>query len=591
MLLGDQPHDGHPDPLDFDEVVEHLASLVLSSRASTPFTLGIEAPWGMGKSTLMGQLKARLDDEKSVRPVLFNAWTADDGGVLEGLVKTVLNELDEKVLRRALRDEKLMRVVRVVTGVLGGLIGVGSVVDTVWNRVVDDPRARNELRDLVNEAVAAWRNERPEIAADRMLCVFVDDLDRCSPEGVLEVFEAMKLYLDVPGIVFVVGYDQDIVSELVLKKKGYSEQIAGRDYLEKFIQIVYRIPRSVSDQSDALLKSLLETSGTASLFGATERKLVIEGSASNPRRIKRFINGFVLAYGLDGRWRDFDPQSLIRLHLLHMYFPEFARMLERSSKRDPIEEYLEYRQARDLLRRRDPSSEANSKIVKVLGNYGLLAVGPDEVMAEAEALLSRLEDQVPIDFTQLVDRDDFTSLVQSLAATEDWPKLRSALAEGTLSQVVAPDQRNESHSRGIDISTRFEGLSVLWADDEGEADNNLLIAALELGGAEVKVVRDEAATERSLTSRSVDVLISDIARGKEPEAGLEAVERLRARVTMPPTIVFYTSRVTQARVRRAAGLGAVLTTDSDELLDLVADRARRSGAGGSRPGGGSGSDF
>jgi hypothetical protein len=37
--------------------------LILNSRASTPFTTGIEAPWGAGKSSLMRQLKRHLEGE------------------------------------------------------------------------------------------------------------------------------------------------------------------------------------------------------------------------------------------------------------------------------------------------------------------------------------------------------------------------------------------------------------------------------------------------------------------------------------------------------------------------------------------------
>jgi hypothetical protein len=119
VLLGDQPHEGQQDPLGFDDIVADLASLILASRGSTPFTLGIEAVWGMGKSTLMGRLCTRLASEEAVVPVLFNAWTADDGSVLEGLVKTVLNELDPSVLRRAMRNRKLISGLRVAASVAG----------------------------------------------------------------------------------------------------------------------------------------------------------------------------------------------------------------------------------------------------------------------------------------------------------------------------------------------------------------------------------------------------------------------------------------------------------------------------------------
>jgi predicted KAP-like P-loop ATPase len=87
-LLGDQPHSGEEDPLGFHELAESLAQLILASRRSTPFTLGIEAGWGMGKSTLMARLRERLAREgetAKVTTIEFNAWTADETGVPGGL--------------------------------------------------------------------------------------------------------------------------------------------------------------------------------------------------------------------------------------------------------------------------------------------------------------------------------------------------------------------------------------------------------------------------------------------------------------------------------------------------------------------------
>lgn len=185
VLLGDQPYRGEADPLGFDGIVTDLATLIRSSRDSTPFTLGIEAPWGMGKSTLMSRLCDRIgeDKETGVTPVLFNAWTADEKGALEGLIKTVLNQLDPNVLRRALRNKKLISGLRFGLGLTAGFFGFGNVVDTFWSRVDADPRARNDLRKLVEEGVAKWREEQPGLAGRRMLCVFIHDLDRCSPKG------------------------------------------------------------------------------------------------------------------------------------------------------------------------------------------------------------------------------------------------------------------------------------------------------------------------------------------------------------------------------------------------------------------------
>ena len=42
---------------------------------------------------------------------------------------------------------------------------------------------------------------------------FVDDLDRCAPENCIMVLEAMKLFFDLEGCVFVLGIDREVVQK------------------------------------------------------------------------------------------------------------------------------------------------------------------------------------------------------------------------------------------------------------------------------------------------------------------------------------------------------------------------------------------
>ena len=564
-LLGDQPHSGEEDPLGFHELAESLAQLIVASRRSTPFTLGIEAGWGMGKSTLMARLRERLARERetaNVKTVEFNAWTADETGVLEGLVKTVLNEMDANVLRRALRNKRLMSWVRVVVSVAAGWLKISSVVDQVWDRVAVDPRARNELRDLVEQAVTDWRKKQEGVPDDALLCVFVDDLDRCTPEGVLEVFEAMKLYMNVEGFVFVVGYDRDIVSDLVRQKKSYSEAIKAQDYLEKIIQISYRIPRSAPEQSDALLKWCLEGSTTAAQFGDAERALVVERNARNPRRIKRFVNGFALTYGLDPQWQEFTAESLIRVQLIYMYFKPFYDLLDRASERDPAAEFMEYLRARDVLRRR---AGEWADVRAAFQRHELPAPG-DQESANHDVLLERLEAHVDESFVQLATQDGFASLVESLTSAEEWPALRQRLAVGR-PPLVSGDSAGAAAAEPLEAIPEgvLAGLSVLWVDDQPE-DNRPYAKQLEYGGAAVLIAYDTEQARTLLDHGEVDILISDIGRPDRPEAGFEDLRAWRAANLAPDAVFFFTSRVTRARREAAAVLGAEVMSDPRVLL-------------------------
>lgn len=588
FLLGDQPALDGEDPLGFDEVAEKLATLILDSHESTPFTLGIEGAWGMGKSTLMGRLRARLKKEPNVEAILFNAWTADESGVLEGLMKAVLNKMDPNVLRRSLRDEKLLRGLRLVVSLVAGFLGFGNIVDTFWEKVSTDPRARNDLRDLVEKAIEQWRGQHTGVAGDRILCVLVDDLDRCSPKGVIEVFEAMKLYLNVKGIVFIVGYDQGIVSDLVLKEKGYSlESIQSRDYIEKFIQIDFQVPRAVADRSNDLVDSMLRASGTRELFGEAEREIVIAGSGSNPRKIKRFINAFVLGYGLEPMWRDFKPEDLIRLFLLRMQFREFLGLLEARTD-DPVPEFFEYRELQSSLRRQDETERES--IGTAMKRFGLVA-GMTESF---EAVLARLNDNVDDEFVRFADRRDLVGLLENLVQSDDWERLRKAISEGELSIPDEDESSEAASSTGEQRAAVLDDLRVLWVDDSMELNEGLISQILEAGAAVIRLTDGEE-LRAWLADGGADVLISDINRPDDPEAGFNSLEELAAEgVRLPPTVIFFAMQVTAHRKRRAAAFSAPVINDPGALFQLLVEAAEAKVAApelGSSPAAGSSSDF
>ena len=557
-LLSDQPYSGDDDPLEFGGLAENLAQLILASRGSTPFTLGIEAGWGMGKSTLMARLRARLEQESpAVKTVEFNAWTADETGVLEGLVKTVLKEMDANALRRSLRKKQLMSWTRVVVTTAAGLLQLSSAVDQVWDRVATDPRARNELRNLVEEAVARWRRKHA------LLCVFVDDLDRCTPEGVLQVFEAMKLYMNVEGVVFVVGYDRDIVAGLVDEKKGYGEAIKAQDYLEKIIQINYRIPRPTPKQSGALLAACLKGSTTAKQFGEDERALVVERNAHNPRRIKRFINGFALTYVLDEQWDPFEAESLIRVQLIYMYFKPFYDLLDRVTEVDHVAGFTEYSHARDFLRGR-PGNWAD--VQAAFERYRIKEPG-DPQPADHDALLRLLESNVPEQFAELAAQEGFASLVEGLGSAEEWPELRDRLATGRSPVLPGeePAAADEIVPDEVIAEGALTGTVVLWVDDNPEL-NRQYAQELESGGATVLTALDTEQARTVLDHGDVDVLISDIGRQDRRDAGFEDLRAWREAKLAPAAAFFFTSHVSRARREAAAALDAEVMSDPGVLL-------------------------
>ncbi len=53
------------------------------------------------------------------------------------------------------------------------------------------------------------------VGEEGRLVVFIDDLDRCLPEGAITVLESLKLFLDRSQCVFVIGVDQAALTEAI----------------------------------------------------------------------------------------------------------------------------------------------------------------------------------------------------------------------------------------------------------------------------------------------------------------------------------------------------------------------------------------
>jgi hypothetical protein len=133
------------------------------------------------------------------------------------------------------------------------------------------------LKKKVQEQPAeAERLEKLSASVDRIV-LFVDDLDRCEPEKVVDVLQAVHLLLAYPLFGVVVGVDQRCLKQsLRIKFKGLLSPdrgtIAGEtvptdegeipatplDYLEKIFHVPFHLPAMNKDGFGTLVEKLTE---------------------------------------------------------------------------------------------------------------------------------------------------------------------------------------------------------------------------------------------------------------------------------------------------------------------------------------------
>jgi len=417
MFLNDQ--ETATDLLHYEAIAKTVVRLIRDAPKS-PITIGVHGDWGAGKSSVLKMTHAAFANEDRALCLWFNGWAFEGFEDAKAVViETIIEDLkrarpmSEKVKAAA---KKLLKRVdwlkaakkagglafTVATGMptfsqIGDLIGAAS---TFFGKRADE-LTREQLGkfaedtsgllkpaedDSIPAHIHAFRNEFVELlnAADiDQLIVIVDDLDRCLPETAIATLEAIRLFLFVERTAFVIGADEAMIEYAVRKHFPDLPPSSGpvsyaRNYLEKLIQVPFRIPALGPAETRTYITLLLieaelgsEDEGFAKLLvtaredmrrpwlskGLTRRSLVdaignplpqgvdhalvlsnqltdmlTDGTRGNPRQVKRFLNSMKLRHAI-GEARGFGAEIstpiLAKLMLAERFRPDFFEHIVR----------------------------------------------------------------------------------------------------------------------------------------------------------------------------------------------------------------------------------------------------------------------
>ena len=294
-------------------------------------------------------------------------------------------------LVKNLQMPKGLDIAKVFAGDFDSIKSLGGFFN--WKGVTDDVKKTEQEKDnkflleqlLTSERIESVYLKIPQwiekitISDDVRFVFLIDDLDRCLPENTLKMLESMKLFLDVAGCSFVLAVDDDVVErgvehhyrdylqrnsnhiymshdniqdeqsqELKVMESNTKENhlvlpITGSEYLEKMVQLPFRIPSI--DTED--VKEFLQTK--YSKFKKVDQDLDEEkrevervneeienllnffstNIPSKPRKIIRTINLFESKEELMKAFNlEINPILLAKLTLLELFSPKLFRFMQ-----------------------------------------------------------------------------------------------------------------------------------------------------------------------------------------------------------------------------------------------------------------------
>lgn len=214
----------------------------------------------------------------------------------------------------------------------------------------------------------------------------------------------------------------------------------GRNYLEKIVQVVYRLPPPEEAQSRQLILGYAELSGGTDLIDDVATELIVTLAGHNPRRIKRIINSLVMEDQLNPSWRQapLGNAQLVRAILLqHLYTPFYDLLVANGSGEDPIGDFLDY--ADVCARAADPPAAGHpwwSIASRTFQKRGMPA--PERSPGTGEKLtadLKQLEAGISEELQALARNTSFIALLRGVGRRE----ARQALHAQLITRPLATD--------------------------------------------------------------------------------------------------------------------------------------------------------
>lgn len=291
------------------QVHADLLKEIVLDPSMLPITIGVFGDWGSGKSTLMLLLynavekwkketekktsKNQIVENTRILQIQFNSWQFEDYEdtkltMISTILSSLIKDIDEHKDIFEKSDTFLSKVKYLKLGVvilknLARKIIPANIQDLLpnkeeWEQISkeDQELLQEELKQAnATKFIDRFRKDFTELLKDadyRSVIVYIDDLDRCESSRIIQCLEAVKLFVNVDRTAFVIGADERIIENAIqerykipLKKTSISSPYS--DYLEKLIQLPYKLPRlSFSEQETYVTLLLCSKMENANIF-------------------------------------------------------------------------------------------------------------------------------------------------------------------------------------------------------------------------------------------------------------------------------------------------------------------------------------
>lgn len=347
------------------DIAKNILNIIENNIA--PFNIAIVGKWGLGKSSLINIVKEELSVKEDYIIEDINAWKYEKEALKRVLLRRILSKLEytnksaltefldgltshkgnvkgvEKSFLERLKTEWIPligdAIVIYIIGVILSIVGqciiskvnVSTFNFNEWISFVLNGFASNFyipllvvlFENYINSSSGRYNFKiTPPITSvdeyerelenrlskqkykNKKIIVIVDDLDRLTPNKIVEALDAIKAFVGYSNFIFIVPFDDTILKDAIKKEKtnftcNEHLTIESDLFLDKLFQYRISLPNII--QSDipqyAIEAAQKDATDLVELCGQEDFKLIckeilIHKKVATPRQAKKIVNIF-----------------------------------------------------------------------------------------------------------------------------------------------------------------------------------------------------------------------------------------------------------------------------------------------------------
>jgi hypothetical protein len=255
---------------------------------STPHVVGVHAPGGGGKTTLL-RLTQRALEERGHETIFIDSLRCSRAeNVGQALVTSIYSHVKTRIKIEVVTRE-LKETGTLSAGLLEHLSQIGDPKAEVEELFSMDSTLKDPFRERLGSLLGQLLQET------KRFVVLMDDLDRCDPGAIKEITSAIKHQLNVPNSIFIISSSSDGADQ----REGDGAVADGRTSVDEIVELVFPLPKPEREDLERFIAGSAETLGLRGDYegwGTHLTDTVVAAAGENPGSIKRFLNSIRLSF-------------------------------------------------------------------------------------------------------------------------------------------------------------------------------------------------------------------------------------------------------------------------------------------------------